>query len=100
MNDEIIVEEMASAIREITTDCGKCEYYKEGSCLKPIDLGCNGNEDILNCCDALYEKGFRNQKETARKIFDEIENLFSTDGFHLFCNIVRFADLKKKYIGE
>lgn len=94
---DIAVEEMASAVRERTVACNKCEYYKEGSCLKPIDLGCNENEDILNQCDAIYENGFRNLRETARKIFDEIENLCSTDGFHLFCSIARFAELKEKY---
>lgn len=53
------VEEMASTIREITVKCGKCEYYKDGSCLNPIDLGCDINEDILNECDALYNAGYR-----------------------------------------
>ncbi len=60
---DIAVEEMASAIREITVKCGKCEYYEDGSCLKPIDLGCDINEDILNECDALYNAGYRKQSE-------------------------------------
>ncbi|MBP3573916.1 MAG: hypothetical protein J6J71_04840 [Prevotella sp.] len=92
-----VVEEMASAIREITTKCGKCEYYKDGSCLKPIDMGCGDNEDILISCDAIYEKGFRNQREIAKRIFGEIESIFSTDGFHLFCNIEGYNTIKKQY---
>ena len=59
---DIAVEEMASAIREITVKCGKCEYYKDGSCLKPIDMGCDINEDILNECDTLYTAGYRKQE--------------------------------------
>lgn len=92
-----VVEEMASAIREITTKCGKCEYYKDGSCLKPIDLGCDTNEDILNSCDAIYEKGFRDYRAIAKRIFEEIESIFSTDGSHLFCNIVGYNTIKNKY---
>ena len=60
---DIAVEAMASVIREITVKCGKCEYYKDGSCLKPIDIGCNINEDILNECDALYNANYRKQSE-------------------------------------
>lgn len=63
---DIAVEEMASAIREIMVKCGKCEYYKDGSCLKPIDVGCDINEDILNECDALYNRGYRKQSEIIR----------------------------------
>lgn len=90
------VEEMASAVREITVKCGKCEYYKDGSCLKPIDIGCDINEDILNECDALYNANYRKiaddharqctcyalgcqmaeelKSEAARKIVAEIDN--------------------------
>lgn len=60
---DITVEAMASVIREITVKCGKCEYYKDGSCLKPIDIGCNINEDILNECDALYNANYCKKKE-------------------------------------
>ncbi len=63
---DIAVEEMAGAVREITVACSKCEYYKDGSCLKPIDLGCDTNEDILLSCDAIYEKGFRNYIEISK----------------------------------
>ena len=70
----IAVEEMASAVRERTVACNKCEYYKEGSCLKPIVLGCNDNEDILNLCDAIYEKGYRKASEVAGKIIKELED--------------------------
>lgn len=59
---DIAVEEMASIIREIMVKCGKCEYYKDGSCLKPIDLGCDINEDVLNECDAFYNAGYRKQE--------------------------------------
>lgn len=38
---DIVVEEMASTIREITVKCGKCEYYKEGSCLNPSNVRCD-----------------------------------------------------------
>lgn len=95
--DDEVIERMASEVREITVACGKCEYYKDGSCLIPIDVGCGENEDIMNMCDVFYEKGYRIESETAKKIFDEVENLFSTDGFHLFCSIERFVELKKKY---
>ena len=73
MNKDKQIEEMASAVRERTVACNKCEYYKEGSCLKPIDLGCDDNEDILNLCDAIYEIGYRKAYEVAREIFEEIE---------------------------
>ena len=73
---DIAVEEMASTIREITVKCGKCEYYKDGSCLKPVNVGCGINEDILNECDALYNAGYRKQSLVARNIFDEIERTF------------------------
>ena len=75
INIDIAVEEMASAVRERTVACNKCEYYKEGSCLKPIDLGCNDNEDILNLCDAIYENGYRKASEVAREIFEEIDKI-------------------------
>ena len=74
---DIAVEQMASAVRERTVACNKCEYYKEGSCLKPIDLGCNENEDILNLCDAIYEKSYRKASEVAREIFEEIEEMLN-----------------------
>jgi len=74
------VEEMASAIREITTSCGKCEYYKDGSCLKPIDIGCGENEDILNECDALYSKGYRKAFEVAIEIFERLHSHLKYDG--------------------
>ena len=57
------VEEMATAIRPIMTKCGKCEYYKDGSCIKPIYTDCDINEDILNECDAFYNAGYRKQNE-------------------------------------
>lgn len=38
---DIAVEEMASTIRKITVKCGKCEYYKDGSCLNPSNVGCD-----------------------------------------------------------
>ena len=60
---DIAVEEMASVIREITVKCDKCECFKDGSCLKPIDVGCDINEDILNECEALYNAGYRKQSE-------------------------------------
>lgn len=99
-NDEAI-EEMASAVREITTACGKCEYYKDGSCLKPIDLGCNDNEDILNVCDALNEKGYCKANDLAREIFEEIEdfmidsNIYKMQAKSMLSS--KFAELKKKY---
>lgn len=92
---DIAVEEMASAVREITTACGKCEYYKDGSCLKPIDLGCDTNEDILNSCDAIYAKGFRN----ANEIFDDISARIYSDGFHYFIAQSTFDEIRKKYTG-
>ena len=95
---DIAVEEMASAVREITVACNKCEYYKEGSCLKPIDLGCDDNEDILNSCDAIYEKGYRKASEVAREIFAEIDRM-CIDTFGNFNHRV-FAELKKKYTEE
>lgn len=69
---DIAVEEMASPVREITVKCGKCEYYKDGSCLKPIDIGCDINEDILNECEALYNAGYRKQsaiEKVEKKLF-------------------------------
>ena len=90
------VEGMASAIREITTKCGKCEYYKDGSCLKPIDIGCNENEDILNCCDAIYEKGYRKTSEVARKIFEEADKIFMANCLSLE-TYGAWLELKKKY---
>lgn len=92
---DIAVEEMASAVREITTACGKCEYYKDGSCLKPFDLGCDTNEDILNECDAIYAKGFRNVDE----IFDDISARLCSDGFHYFMARSTFDEIRKKYTG-
>lgn len=74
---DIAVEEMASAVRENTVACNNCEYYKEGSCLKPIVLGCNENEDILNLCDTIYEKGYRKASDVAREIFEEIEEMLN-----------------------
>ena len=65
INIDIAVEEMASVIREITVKCNGCEFYIDGSCLHPIDIGCDTNEDILNTCDALYSAGYRKQSETA-----------------------------------
>lgn len=93
---DIAIEQMASAVREITTACGKCEYYKDGSCLKPIDLGCDTNEDILNSCDAIYSKGFRN----ARDVFDDIAVRLCGDGFHYFIAQSIFDEIRKKYESE
>ena len=94
------IEEMASAVRERTVVCNKCEYYKEGSCLKPVDLGCNDNEDILNLCDAIYENNYRKASEVAREIFSELEATFHGDGFHYFVAMPVFDILKKKYGGN
>ena len=123
---DIAVEEMASAVRERTVACNKCEYYKEGSCLKPVDLGCNDNEDILNLCDAIYENGYRKADEVAREIFEDCHNTLIKilgavrDGLDkairedneeaklvhigteetVKCIILIFAELKKKYTEE
>ena len=115
------VEEMATAIRPIMVKCSKCEYYNDGSCHKPFDMGCDINEDILNECDAFYEKCYRKASDVAREIFEEIENaldllrkgiaegrkndgikyqqlhdgrILSLEGIGYFT-----AELKKKYIG-
>lgn len=79
---DIAVEEMASAIREITVKCGKCEYYKDGSCLKPFDMGCDIDEDILNACDALYNAGYR--KVTRCK--DCVYSYFNTSSERYTCD--------------
>ena len=95
---DIAVEEMASTIREITVKCGKCEYYKDGSCLKPVNVGCGINEDILNECDALYNAGYRKQSLVARKIFDEIERTFKELLNGDIGDILKLlSTLKKKY---
>ena len=95
---DIAVEEMASAVRERTVACNKCEYYNEGSCLKPIDLGCNDNEDVLNLCDAIYEKGYRKASEVAREIIADIEKIIEVnkDGEAKF-DIMELHKIEKKY---
>ena len=103
MTDNEQIEEMASAVRERTVVCNKCEYYKEGSCLKPVDLGCNDNEDILNLCDAIYENGYRKASEVAREIFEEIDKRFEALLKFYPCNgefenAKKFVDFHWKYI--
>ena len=92
------VEEMASAIRPIMVKCGKCEYYNDGDCRKPVNMDCDINEDIFIECDALYEAGYRKTftsalasdtqkafkegyekalREVAREIFEEIEKILA-----------------------
>ena len=53
-----------------------------------------------NTAEKMTEKGYRKASEVARQIFEEIDScifLYSTHG--IFSN-TKYAELKKKYIGE
>ena len=100
---DLAVEEMASAIREITVKCCKCEYYKDGSCLKPIDMGCNINEDILNECDALYNARYRKQSrntvELPCRIGDKVYSVLKLEDMdHPIIDVLTVTEVGQRYI--
>ncbi len=66
-------------------------------------MGCNDNEDILNLCDAIYEKGYRKASDVAREIFEEIEKQIAFFTKYMYANesvkaiVGVLNELKKKY---
>ena len=87
MSRENQIEEMAKATMkhcEIDNQCGSCHWTTCNECLSEV----------------LYNAGYRKQKEVAREIFAEIENLFIKDNFRLIRNRSDFVELKKKYTEE
>lgn len=75
---KIAVELFAKGYRKIHDD-----HRKQISC---YTLGCQEGDKIA--------------RQVAAEIFAEIESIFLTDGSHLFCNIVGYNTIKKKYESE
>ena len=53
------IEEMIERVRKVTDDCQNCNLYAERLC----DYNCDVCETIQLACEALYNAGYRKQKE-------------------------------------
>ena len=100
MTEKEQIEELAKYI------CNACEMGNgfDGECASL--MGC----DYKTCFIAIetakhiYEAGYRKQREVAKEIFEEIEQLFTDvkDGYEVYHTIETeyYCELKKKYTEE
>ena len=73
----IQIEEIAKVIAE-----QECDAYKYGRCIYDhcdCDLNCSQGDLFIRHAEALYNAGYRNEKEIAKEVFQKIYTYYKTN---------------------
>ena len=79
-----------------------CHFYEDGDCIlcEVSWVECDAKCDMCEFAKQLYNAGYRKDSDVAREIFEEIEIMHCSDGYHYFISKFRYDELKKKYLGK